>query len=96
MNDKIRVDNTNMYMHIPYSAAKTIDEYMKENKKISAVKVLREVLRDGGVSPGLKEVKNAIEKKYEPSILNAHAHNIVVFGIPENPMDTLIRMLNGN
>ena len=49
MNDKIRIDNTNMYMHIPYSAAKAIDEYMKKNKKINAVKVLREVLRDAGI-----------------------------------------------
>ena len=96
MNDKIRIDNTNMYMHIPYSAAKAIDEYMKKNKKINAVKVLREVLRDAGEHGSLKVIKDAIEKKYHPSLLNAHAHNIVVFGIPENPMDTLIRMLNGN
>ena len=68
-----RINHDAKVLRVPNDVLQEISTHMSENKKIAAIKVLR-----NATSCGLREAKEAIEKKYGSS---RHASNSAAYDI---------------
>jgi len=61
MDNTLKIDHDNRILRVSVETMKLIDQHWADSKKIQAIKVLRK-----DTKCGLKEAKQAIEKRYDP------------------------------
>ena len=60
MDNTLKIDNANKILRVSAATIKQLDQYWANNQKIQAIKTIRNETKCG-----LKEAKNAIERRYD-------------------------------